>query len=182
MTLRRARPSIASRRARVRGRGALRYAALAALVGLAAGCAAASTRDVVPESHDVREIDKGGSAAEGYAYVAKRPLGVVALAEARGLDDADARRAIDHLADALDACATELGRQGKLVDGAVRVVAQITPDGGVSGLNVKVGQAATASAILCVIAPLKLTSFPATGADAGARGIAIEATWGSPTR
>ena len=106
----------------------------------------------------------------------------VALAEARGLDDADARRAIDHLADALDACATDLGRHDKLVDGAVRVVAQIAPDGSVSGLNVKVGQAATANAILCVIAPLKLTSFPASEADAGARGLAIEATWGSSKR
>jgi hypothetical protein len=146
------------------------------------GCGASSARDVVPASHDVRVSGTAASTPEGYAYVARRPLGVVALAEARGLDDADARRAIDHLADALDACATDLGRRDKLVDGAVRVVAQIAPDGSVSGLNVKVGQAATANAILCVIAPLKLTAFPALEADAGARGLAIEATWGAPRR
>ena len=145
-------------------------------------CGAASARDVVPESHDVRVSGSAASTTEGYAYVARRPLGVVALAEARGLDDADARRAIDHLADALDACATDLGRHDALVEGAVRVVARIAADGSVSGLNVTVGQAATANAILCVIAPLKLTSFPASQADAGARGLAIEATWGSPRR
>ena len=155
--------------------------ALATLPLATASCAS-NARDVVPESHDVRVSGNAASSTDGYAYVARRPLGVVALAEARGLPDADARRAIDHLADALDACATDLGRHDKLVDGAVRVVAQIAPDGSVSGLNVKVGQAATANAILCVIAPLKLTAFPPSEADAGARGLAIEATWGAPKR
>ncbi len=176
-------------RARIREArtGACLAAALAAL-GSAAACAGGAGRDVVPESHDVRAATGSGGAGagpatapspDGYVYVARRALGVVALAEARGLADDVARRAIDHLADALDACATDLGRQGKLAAGALRVVAQIGADGTVSGLNVKVAPEATANAILCLVAPLKLTSFPAAEGDAGARGIAIEATWGS---
>jgi hypothetical protein len=149
---------------------------------------AGGTRDVAAESHDVRVAQPApgapGGGEGGYVYVAKRPLGAVALAEARGIPDAMAARVIDHLADVLDACATNLGREGKLVDGAVRVVAQIAPDGSIAGLNVKTapGAAVAANAILCVIAPLKLTSFPPAESDAGARGLAIEATWGSPAR
>ncbi len=147
--------------------------------------ACGGTKDVIPETHDERvaanvEADSG---AESYTYIARRPLGVVGLAEARGLPNDVARRAIDHLADALDTCATDLGRQGRLVDGAARVVAMIGGDGAVVGLNVKVspGASVAANALLCVITPLKLTSFPPADADAGSRGIAIETAWGPQT-
>ncbi len=145
-------------------------------------CACASSRDVIPETHDVREeqTSAGQPPGDGYAYVAKRPYGVVALAEARGMPNEIAARAVDHLADALDACAKDLGKQGKLVEGAIRVVAMFGSDGVVSGLNVKVapGTAVAANAILCVITPLKLTTLPGLDGDAGTRGVAIEATWG----
>ncbi len=125
-------------------------------------------------------IDAGLATLGGYAYVARRPLGAVALAEARGIDDATASRIVDHLADALAACAEGLARQGKLVDGAARIAAEITPDGTPTGLALRVapGGAVAANAILCFITPFKLTTFPMASQDQGPRGIAIEATWG----
>ena len=142
--------------------------------------ACGGTRDVVPETHDVHEVTPAGPADQNasYAYVARRPLGIVGLAEARGIASDLAARAVDHLADALDVCATDLGKQGKLVDGAARVVAMFGADGAVSGLNVKLapGAAVEANALLCLITPLKLTMFDV--GDGGSRGFAIEAAWG----
>jgi hypothetical protein len=125
----------------------------------------------------------GPRPVEGYEYVARRKLGTVALAEGRGLPKEVAGRAVDALADRLQACAADLAKSGQLVRGATRVVAAIEPDGTVNGLNVKVsqGKAAAANAILCVISPLRALTFPVQDGDAGARGIAIEATWeGAP--
>jgi hypothetical protein len=114
----------------------------------------------------------------GYDYVARRPLAVVALAEARGVDPAVARAAIDRLADALDTCATEEGRKGTLASGAARVVAQISPEGVVqqTSLRVDPGSGVLQNAVLCLVAPTKMLVFPPV--DAGARGLAIEALWG----
>lgn len=140
-------------------------------------------RDVVPESRDVHTpVDVPSTTkpqtSDAYEYVARRPLGTVALAEGRGLSPELSSGAIDRLADMLQSCAGELQRQGKLVSGAVRVIAQIGPDGLVTGVNVKVAPGATANALLCVIAPVKLLTFPPSSADAGAlRGMAIEAAW-----
>jgi hypothetical protein len=148
---------------------------------LCASCG--GTRDVIPETRAVQQTAPAPS-GEGYAHVARRPLAVVGLAEARGMSDDVAFRVVDHLADALDSCATDLGRQGKLVDGAARVVAMIGADGAVSGLNVKLapGAAVAANALLCLVTPLKLTTFDpvaSTGDGEGKpRGLAIEATWG----
>jgi len=139
----------------------------------------------VPESRDVVVTSAGpaGSAGgpagdQGYDYVARRPLAVVALAEARGLDPVVARAAIDRLADALDTCATEEGRKGTLVNGAARVVAQIDGDGRVAGTSVRIdpGTGVAQNAVVCLVAPAKMLAFPPS--DAGARGIAIEALWG----
>jgi hypothetical protein len=115
---------------------------------------------------------------EGYEYVARRPLAVVALAESRGLDPAIARAAVDRLADSIDACATDEGRRGSLVEGAGRIVAQIDGDGHVAGTSVRVdpGEGVARSAVVCLVAPTKILVFPP--ADAAARGIAIEALWG----
>jgi len=136
--------------------------------------------DVVPQSHDVqvRGTDGTNPAMQGYEYVAKRPLAVVALAEARGLDPVVAHAAVDRLADALDTCATEQAHKGALVDGAARVAVQIDGDGNIAGTHVRFdpGPGVAENAVLCFVAPVKMLSFPPT--DAGARGFAVEALWG----
>jgi hypothetical protein len=133
----------------------------------------------VPESRDVR-VDTS-TTSQGYEYIAKRPLATVALAEARGIDPDVAKAAIDRLADALDTCATEEGRRGTLVTGAARVVAQVDGNGSVAGTSLRVdpGQGVLENAAVCLVAPVKLLAFPAS--DGGARGMAIEAIWGSVT-
>ncbi len=153
-----------------------------ALAVLLLSCAGAGGEghDVVPPSHDVqvRGADATNPSAQGYDYVAKRPLAVVALAEARGLDVAVAHAAVDRLADSLDTCATDQGRKGRLVDGAARVAVQIDESGNISGSSVKIdpGPGVAENAALCFVAPVKMLTFPPT--DAGARGFAVEAIWG----
>jgi hypothetical protein len=104
----------------------------------------------------------------------------VGLAEARGIEGPTAAHATDRLADALEACAERLSSQGKLVNGAARIAARIEPDGAPGGLALTMapGDAVKANALLCFIAPFKMTSFPVAAPDAPPRGIAIEATWG----
>jgi hypothetical protein len=148
--------------------------------GSCAGGAGEGGHDVVPESRDVR-VTEGASAdggASGYEYIARRPLAVVALAEARGIDGVVARAAIERLADGLDTCSTTEGSKGTLVNGAARVVAQIAPDGTVAQTSLRVdpGAGVLQNAVLCLVAPMKMLAFPPS--DAGARGIAIEALWG----
>jgi hypothetical protein len=147
-----------------------------------------SGRDVIPASIDVRGAptppDGGSTSLAGYAYVARRSFGAVALAEARGIDDETASRVVDHLADALAACAAGLAAEGKLVEGAARIAAEIAPDGAPRRLALRVtpGGAVAANAILCLITPFKLTPFPLADAGPVPRGIAIEATWGPGVR
>jgi hypothetical protein len=149
-----------------------------------AGGAGEGDPDTHPSWREVRVTDPGAGdpGAQGYEYVARRPLAVVALAEARGLDARAARAAIDRLADALDTCATEEGRKGTLASGAARVVAQIADDGTVAQTSLRVdpGEGVLQNAVLCLVAPAKMLSFGP--ADAGARGIAIEALWGKVGR
>jgi hypothetical protein len=151
-----------------------------ALLALSCTGGGGESRDVVPPSHDVqvRGADGTGPTAQGYDYVAKRPLAVVALAEARGLDPAVAHAAVDRLADSLDTCATDQGRKGRLVDGAARVAVQIDDSGNIAGSSVKFdpGPGVAENAALCFVAPVKMLTFPP--ADAGARGFAVEAIWG----
>ena len=152
------------------------------LLLLSASCAGGSGRDAIPQSHDVRVLDGGAAAAaspQGYEYVARRPLAMVALAEARGISPEVAREAVDRLADALDACATEQGMHGAKAEGAARVVAAIEPEGSVGPPTVRVdpGEGVARSAIVCFVAPFRLLTFPPV--DAGARGIAVEALWGT---
>lgn len=131
-----------------------------------------SPRDVVPESRDVRGAPSAAP-ADAYAYVARRKHGVVALAEARGLAEADARALVDRLADGLERCATGLEAGQSLVPGAARIVAVAGPNG-VPALNVKLapGDAVAQNALLCLVAPTRALTLPAEGA-----GFAIEATW-----
>jgi hypothetical protein len=161
----------------------LRDASLAAVLASVAvcglSCPGPAVRDSVPPSTDV-VADAGGQSrsAEGYDYVARRTLAVVALAEARGIEPAVARAAIERLADAVDACASDERRKGAPVQGAARVVAQIDPDGRVAATAARVdpGAGVAQSAVLCLVAPVRLMLFPP--ADAGVRGIAVEALWG----
>jgi hypothetical protein len=136
-------------------------------------------RDVVPESHDVRADQKQGASQDGYDYVAHRPLGTVGLAEARGIPADVAARAVDAVADQLQACEKDLRDHDRFVAGAIRIVAMIDDRGAVEGVNVKISddKGAAANAILCVVAPVRLLTFPPNDGDAGRRGIAIEASW-----
>jgi hypothetical protein len=125
-----------------------------------------------------------GAAArdEGYEYVAHRPLSVVALAEARGIDAATARAAVDRLADRLDACIADQGRGGALAHGAARVVGELDADGKVAAINVRSdpGAGVATTAVLCLAGPARLLTFEAGTAQG--RGFAIEALWGPLVR
>ena len=118
-------------------------------------------------------------AAEAYAYVARRPHGVIALAEARHLSEDEARDVVERLASDLEACARRLEAEGSLVEGAARIVAVAGPRGTVEGLNVRLapGGAVAQNALLCLIAPVRSMTLP-KGAGGGAPAFAIEATWG----
>jgi hypothetical protein len=151
--------------------------ALVLAAALLAACAGSS--DIVPVSHDVVGNAGGsGTTPEGYDYVARRPLATIGLAEGRGLDPAVARAAVDRLADRLDACVTEQSRGGTPVAGAARVIAQIDAGGSVTATQVRIdpGNGGAASAALCLVAPLKILTFPPSDRDG--RGIALEAIWG----
>jgi hypothetical protein len=154
--------------------------ALAAILVACVACGG-SSRDVVPETHDV--VATAGTARGTYEYVARRPLGFVALARETGLGDELGKRTADRMADALDACATSLAAKGKLVDGAIRLEAMISRDGdiAVSRVTVAPGDAVAANALLCVVTPLKLTTFPPGSEDAGVRSFAVDASWGPAT-
>jgi len=160
----------------------------AAAIVLSASLSCAGThRDSVPESHDVTvqgPAPTGGAAVrdEGYQYVAHRPLSVVALAEARGIDATAARVAIDRLADRLDACVADQSHSGTLPHGAARVVGELDADGKVAAVNVRAdpGAGVATMAVLCLAAPTRMLTFEA-GAGQG-RGFAIEALWGPLVR
>lgn len=130
--------------------------------------------DAITESKDTKV--RGGT-ADGYVYVAKRSGATVGLAEARGLPTAEATRVVDRLADGLADCLKSQASRGTLAAGAVRIVAEID-DGGVPGPpSVTMSPGSEASALLCMVAPFRMTQFSTTSSDAGARGIALEATW-----
>ena len=107
----------------------------------------------------------------------------MALARQIGLGAEVGAGATEHLADALDACATNLAAKGRLVEGTIRIEASVADDGSVrvGHMTVAPGDAVAANALLCVVAPLKMTTFPALAGDAtnaGARTFAIDASWG----
>ncbi len=155
----------------------MRAGAVAAMAAMA--CAPA--RDVVPESRDVTGTPPPAAAA-GYEYVAKRPLGVVGVAESRGLTHEVVKAVTDRLANTLDVCATRLASEGRLVPAAARIAAHIDQDGKPVGISITVtpGPGPTANALLCFVSPFRLVHFPAADVDAADRGLALEATWGAP--
>jgi hypothetical protein len=142
---------------------------------------ASGTRDVVPETRDVQVAATPATGSS--TYVARRTLGFVALTRQTGLGAEIGGRAVEHLADALDVCATNLAAKGRLVDGAIRIDAIVAAGGSVAITHVTVapGDAVAANALLCVMAPLKLMTFspePDARNDGGARSFAIDASWG----
>jgi hypothetical protein len=166
---------------------------VAGLAGSAIGAFAAcapSPRDVAGGGEDVR-LAPGEAAttpaappADGYAHVARRARGVVALAEARHARGAVAAAFVERLADELEACAAALEARGELVFGAARIVALAGPQGTAEGLNVRLapGGAVAQNALLCVLAPLRALPFPPS-TDGVTPGLALEITWGpSPVR
>ena len=142
------------------------------------------TRDVVPESHDVRTDapDAAVPRTDGYAYVARRPHGAVGLVGAHFVGVADAQKLVDRVADDLEACARRLEGAGALVEGAVQLVAVQGARGtaDISDVRFAPGGAVAANALECIIAPLRASPFP-SGTDAGLPAVAIEATW-APSR
>jgi hypothetical protein len=150
------------------------------MLAAAAACSA-NARDVVPESRDTVVVPPAAGSAQpagGYEYVVRRPLALVALAEARGLPVDAARAAIDHLADALDACVTERSHGEGPASGAARLVAQIDDEGRIANTSLRVdpGAGVAPTAVMCLVAPARMLTFPPS--DASARGMAIEALWG----
>ena len=156
----------------------MKAAARAVGLALLCACSPGGAVDVADRSHDVVRPPGSADPPEGYEYVIKKPHGTLALAEGRGLDRDVARRASERLAEGMERCLASLEKGAPIVPGAVRVVAPIDAAGAVGQPLVKVsaGGDAAATALLCLVAPVKMMAFP-TGGDAGARGIAFEATW-----
>lgn len=157
-------------------------AALAvAACALSAACASSGgAHDTVPMSTDVRTSEEvRASSRESYSYVATRPYVVVALAEARGLDEGAAQRMVDELASRVAACFRTLATRGELAEGAARLVLVAGAAGGVAGLRVRLapGDDVTRNALLCVAPAVKLVPLPPAPQGAK-RGMAIELTWG----
>jgi len=130
----------------------------------------------------------------GYVYVARRPLAIVALAESRELETALAIRVVDQLADVADTCLTNLGREGQLGAGALRIVLEWNDDGSLAGINRTFSpeKGALATGLLCVVHPAQTLVLAPLSAEekrsratrpmaeaARKRAMAIESTWGS---
>jgi len=160
--------------------GALLVLVLVLLLVLVAACSP-SPRDIVPVTRDVRVTpDGGGGPGDAYQHVARRPHGVLALAEARNMKDDDARALTERWADEMERCMTSLESRGLLVEGAVRVVA-VADAQGTPALNVKLapGDAVAQNALLCIVAPVRASSLPPPASStSNPAGLAIEATWG----
>jgi hypothetical protein len=143
--------------------------------------ACSPSRDVVPETRDVRMAAPPASAApnpDGYSYVARRPHGAIGLAGMRFIAAEEARRVVDRLADELETCSRRLEQQGTLVEGAARLVAVSGQKGNadVSDMQLAPGGPVAANALLCIVAPVRSTPFP-NASDGGIPAVLVEATW-----
>jgi hypothetical protein len=155
-------------------------ARLVLATALAAGCS--PSRDIVPETHDVRVATQPDSGTAGYAYVAKRLHGTLALNGTKSLADEDAHRLLDKLADDFEACAARLEADGSLVEGAARFVVAAGPHGTgeVSEMQLAPGGPVAANALLCLVAPARASSF-AGGGGGAVPAILVDAAW-NPVR
>jgi hypothetical protein len=158
-------------------RTTLRFSrAAAVLVGVFVGCAASGPNDALDgTSHDVRG-DAGTTQVGAYAYVARRALVAVGLADARGVSEDETHRAIDRVALEATSC---FKRAATLTRGAARIVLPIDA-GGIAGAPQTEFSPPSAAlqGMLCVLAPLRLSTFT-PDKTTGARSITIEAAWGS---
>jgi len=140
------------------------------------GACAAGPNDIVENGHDVRDASTGTPPRGAYVYAAKRPLVAIGLADATNVSDADAHRAIDSVADSAAAC---FKRAANLAQGAARITIPIDEGGVVGAPQVTISpQEATVVGMLCLLAPLRMTSFSPSSAEAGARSLTIESAWG----
>lgn len=121
--------------------------------------------------------------SQGYEYVVKKPHGVIALAESRGISKDAARDAVDRLAASFESCLAALEKKAPLKPAAARIVVPVDEGGIVSEPLVTISDTSPdtkVTTLVCLVAPVKLTTFPPPGpgsGDAGTRGMAIEATW-----
>ena len=140
------------------------------------GCAAAGPNDALDgTSHDVR-ADASTTQAGAYAYVARRALVAVGLADAHGVADDETHRVIDRVADEATSC---LKRSTTLTRGAARVVLPIDEGGIVGAPQTEFSPPSAAlQGMLCILAPLRLSTFTPDKAT-HARSMTIEAAWGS---
>lgn len=153
---------------------------------LALGCSPTGPRDVVPETHDVHVDDAGASGAKpgAYAHVAKRPHAAIGLAGTKNIDEAEAKRIVDKAADDFERCAEAQQAEGKLVEGAARLVVAGSANGAarIGDTELAPGGAVAANALLCLIAPLRAAAFPPAKSSDAPPAILIEATWGPSGR
>jgi hypothetical protein len=145
-----------------------------ALLLLLAGCAAGPHDTLGGGGGAVVQAEAG--APVSYSYIAKRPLVVIGLAKSDGISDAEAHATVDRVAESATAC---FRRAQKLVPGVARITLPVD-SGGVAGAPaVSIAPPdATALGMLCVLAPLRLSTFSPGGGDAGDRSLTIETAWG----
>jgi hypothetical protein len=143
------------------------------LFSLLAGCAA-GPRDALDGSGQT--VRDAGPPPPAYSYVARQPLVAVGLAGVQGLSDEDARAAIDRVAAAASAC---FRRSQNLAPGAARITLPIDA-GGIAGAPAVTfaPESAAPLGMLCVLAPVRMSTFAPAAADAGARSLTIESAWG----
>lgn len=148
-----------------------------AIVGLGAGLWAChhGPDDATEHTRDVR-VD--ASAESTYQYVARKPRVAVGIAESRGAEGDDAKRVADRLADSASTCLASLEKEGKLVDGALRILLPFDAGGIAQPPQVVLadGPGVAANGLLCIVAPARMIALPP--ADAGTRTLALEVAWG----
>ena len=143
------------------------------------GCAPSGPRDVTEHTHDTT----GQHGQDGYEYVVKKPHGVIALAESRGVSKDGAKHAVDRLAESFEACLGDLEKKAPLKPGAARIIVPVDDGGLVGEPLLKLSDTSgdtKVTTLICLVAPVKLMTFPPPGPaspKAGTRGMAIEATW-----
>ena len=148
----------------------MRFVFASLLVACAAG-----PNDIVENGHDVRDAS-AGTPRGAYVYAAKRPLVAIGLADATNVSEAEAHRAVDSVADSAAAC---FKRAQNLGQGAARITIPIDEGGVVGAPQVVISpQEATVVGMLCLLAPLRMTSYSPSSGDAGARSLTIESAWG----
>jgi hypothetical protein len=138
-------------------------------------CAGGGPNDALDgTSHDVRG-EAGAPRAGAYAYVARRALVAIGLADAQGTTDDETHRVVDRVAEEASSC---LKRSATVARGAARIVLPVD-EGGVTGAPQTEFSPPSAAiqGMVCILAPLRLSTFsPAKGAT---RSVTIEAAWGS---